>query len=246
MTRGVSVDFVLSFISSVPFQHTPKKIFHLGNWCSFCSFYNGLKMAYALWERMGYHNEEKKGSVRAFSDNGQQLGQDTVLSLFTNRRPSLPSYHHPSSMFVLEVEHCWLWSICLFLGLGFSSSLSLSFLPLIPFLVTYPALLIPHSHKHPSTPYPSFPPSLSKFYLPPAYPDTSDPKLSSCQCRGEGNRHELSHNNMWQDLQPANCRMSEQSRSLVYWYTAARIKHWNMCMLQYLLWMELIQVVATY
>lgn len=138
-----------------------------------------------------------------FSDNGQQLSQGNThtaqsVSLPTAAPPSLPSYHHPSSMFVLEVEHCWLCSICLFLGLGFSSSLSLSFLPLIPFLVTYPGLLIPHLHKHSSTSYPSFPPSLSKFYLP--LPIRTEVILSfSCQCREGRERHELSHNNMWQD-----------------------------------------------
>lgn len=156
--------------------------------------------------------KKKEQHSQSFSYNGQQLTHYTV-SLFTKCQPSLPFYHHPSSMFVLQVECCWLRSICLFLSLGFSSSLSLSFLPLIPFLVTYPALLIPHSHKHPSTSYPYFPPSLSKFYLLPAYGDTSDPKLFLPILRGVC---ELHHNNMWQDQQPAKCIMAEQSCSLAH------------------------------
>lgn len=120
------------------------------------------------------------------------------VSLPTTAPPSLLSYHHPSSLFALEVEHCWLCSICLFLGLGFSSSLSLSFLPLIPFLVTYPALLIPrYTNTPPLHILPSLHPSANSTCLLPI--KTEVILSSSCQCRGERERRELSHNNIWRD-----------------------------------------------
>ena len=48
-------------------------------------------------------------------------------SHFVQPPPPHALSHHPSSVFVLEVELCWLCSICRFLALGFSSSLSLFF-----------------------------------------------------------------------------------------------------------------------
>lgn len=76
------------------------------------------------------------GKDEAFSENGQQLGR--LLRQTPLAPPTLSlSLHHPSSVFLLEMGRDWSWSDCFLQKFEFPSS-SFVFLPLIPFLVTYP------------------------------------------------------------------------------------------------------------
>lgn len=185
------IDFVLSFISLQPFQRTAKKkVFHLGNWCYFCSFYNGLKWA-VHFVREWATKKSWSFFFFFFLDNGQQLSQDSFYTVQpVNQLLPLPPSSHPCL--------CWRWSTA---GCEASvSSLVWDFLPAYLFLSSHwshflsriqPCLSLTCINT-PSTPYPYFPPSLSRFYLPPACGDTSDPKLFLPTSRG-------CHNNMWQD-----------------------------------------------
>lgn len=183
------LDFVLPFISLLPFQLTAKKVFHLIIGVIFAASimaYNGQR---ALWENVLPRWRKKEGA-RAFliMDSSSVRALFTLYSLSLYQLPALPSIPHPCL--------CWRWSTA-----GCEASVSSQvweFLPPYLFLSSHwshflsriqPCLSLTRTNTLPLHVPPSLQSSAASTCLLPT--ETRVSLSSPCQCRG--------HNNMWQD-----------------------------------------------
>lgn len=183
---AASPHFVLSFISLLSFQHRAfekkqkKSVLKVIGviFTALIMAWNGQCTLWRTWP-------PKRAS--AFSLIMENNSVRTVFALYTPPPPPQSSFNPPPPVCVRggaqqagkHLSLLRIWGI-------FSRSVSLSFLPLIPFSVTFPALIIPHSHKHPLPP-PEPPLTSCPPYLPPG--NWSRPKLFPSAVEGMPPQH---------------------------------------------------------